>query len=117
MGKAPELISENGLGQSKLKPTSGKTPVGRTPKAPKRVSLNPRQQANLNVNRVLNPQYAQAAAEAARQNQAIQAYTTAAMQQLGLLAPQIQSDYQHAADTQSGLVNAAAESLRIEIPQ
>lgn len=108
-------ISEHGLGQ--MKPTPGRTPAPRrtvlpAPKPRRRVSLNPMQQATLNVNRLLAPQYAEANQEAQRQNQAIQAYTAAVMQQLAGMAPAIQNDYNNAIGAQQGLVNAAATSLR-----
>lgn len=106
-------ISEHGLGQM----TSGKTTVPKrtvlpAPPKPRRVSLNPMQQAQLNVRRILAPQYSAVDQEAARQNQAIQAYTAAVMQQLAGMAPAIQSDYNNQINAQQGMVDAAANSLR-----
>jgi hypothetical protein len=114
-------ISEHGLGQTKgLKPTHAKTPKPtRTvlPKPPKRrVSLNPMQQARLNVNRMLAPQYSAVDQEAQRQNQAIQAYTTAVMQQLAGLAPRIGADYDNAINSQAALSQGAADALRAVNP-
>lgn len=113
-------VSEHGLGQNTVKPTPGKTPAPKrtvlpappVKAAPRRVSLNPIQQATLNVNRMLAPQYSAADQEAARQNQAIRAYTTAVMQQLAGEAPQIQGDYNNAIGAQQGMADAAAQSLR-----
>lgn len=105
------------------KATPGKTPLpsrsvtGSKPKAaPKRVSLTPLQEANLQVKRALQPQYHQADVEAQRQNQAIQSFTTSIMQQLAGAAPQIGQEYNSAINAQSGMVNAAADSLRAVNP-
>lgn len=117
-----EPISEHGLGQMKAapKPTPGRTPLPRRTVLPvpkqRRVSLNPMQQAQLNVRRMLAPQYSAADAEAARQNQAIQSYTSAVMQQLAGQGPQIASIYDPQIAQQSAMSNAAADSLRAVNP-
>jgi hypothetical protein len=109
-----------------LKPTPGKTPVpkkgvvgipdlppGRKPNmGPKRPSYTAAQEATLHAKQLLAPQYKQADVEAARQNQAIQSYTTAIMQQLAAQAPSMGQPFTQAANAQEGMVNAAAQSLR-----
>ena len=111
------FFSEHGQAGPPVRPTPARTPLPKrtvlpAPKAPRRVSLNPMQQAQLNVRRELAPQYSAVDQEAARQNQAIQSYTAAVMQQLAGLAPQIQGDYNNAINAQQGMVDAAANSLR-----
>ena len=115
MFRPPPLVSENGS----LKPTPAKTrlPVRTVlPKPPRRPSYTAAQEATLHAKQLLAPLYAQADTEAARQNRAIQAYTTAVMQQLAGIAPQIQADYSQAIGAHDAMVNAAANSLRAANP-
>ena len=99
-----------------LKPTPGKTPVAKKtvlpPPPAKRPSYTAAQEATLHAKQLLAPQYKQADVEAARQNQAIQSYTTAIMQQLAAQAPSMGQPFTQAANAQEGMVNAAAQSLR-----
>ena len=108
------------IANSTLKATPGKTPLPAKTVLPapkvKRPSYTAAQEATMHAKALLAPQYQQADAEAARQNQAIQAYTTAVMQQLAGLAPSVGQPFTQAANAQEGMVNAAANSLRAVNP-
>ncbi len=86
---------------------------GTLPPPPKKgPSYTAAQEATLHAQQLLAPQYKQAAADAKQQNYAINSYTAAVMQQLAGLAPSIGNDYTTAINSQQGLVDAAANSLK-----
>lgn len=127
----PPLLSEHGSGQM-LPPTSAKTPLphrspvalpdlppGRVPpglKPKPRPSYTPAEEASLHVSQLLQPQYTQAARDAALQNDAIRRFTQAIIQQLQGEPAQVQGIYDPQIQQQSQMANAAADSLRAVNP-